>query len=154
MGSLSRTAWQETSSRVFRSGKVKRLEVVEVMTTGVTTVICRQHRSSSSCQGLTGTEQILTSLMVALLGERERINIRDQTSVFSLYWLPSSEAEPTESGEQVAPAWSHSSPPLLVCVCLSPPVTLGLRTEQRGGLCCHGGGGGSTEKTSVSHQTG
>ena len=84
-----RTAWQETSSRVLRSGKVKRLEVAEVRMTGVTTVICRQHRSSSSCQGLAGTEQILTSLMVALLGERERQQLisdcRDSRFTLSIY---------------------------------------------------------------------
>ena len=76
-----RTAWQETSRRVLRSGKVKRLEVVEVRMTGVTTVICRQHRSSRSCQGLTGTELIFTSLMVALLGERERGRVRGGISL-------------------------------------------------------------------------
>ena len=49
-----RTAWQETSSRVFRSGKVKRLEVVDLRMTGLTSAIWRQQRSSRSCQELAG----------------------------------------------------------------------------------------------------
>ena len=64
------TAWQETNSRVFRSGKERRLEPW-LMMAGVTTAICRQHRSRSSCQGLTSTVETLSSLMVALL---ERTN--------------------------------------------------------------------------------